>query len=70
MEWLARRPVEERAFIGYQAASALLARVRVAGVPECQAIQEAVSKTKADRARLSIVESSLDELIDQILEVK
>lgn len=67
MEWLARRLVEERAFIGYQAASALLARVRLAGVPESQAIKAAVARAKADRAALGINESSLDQLIDQIL---
>lgn len=67
MEWLARRPVEERAFIGYQAASALLARVRVAGIPECKSIQDAVAKTKADRLAQGIAEASLDKLLDQIL---
>ncbi|WP_208942715.1 hypothetical protein [Paracidovorax avenae] len=67
MHWLARRIVEERAFIGYQAASALLARVRVAGVPECKAIQQAVQAAKNDRDRLGLSEASLDELIGQIL---
>lgn len=67
MEWLARRLVEERAFIGYQAASALLARVRVAGLPECKALQAAVQTAKADRVRLGIAEPSLDRLIDQIV---
>lgn len=67
MEWLARRLVEERAFIGYQAASALLARIRVAGVPESKAIQAAVAKAKEERAQLGIAEGSLDQLIDQIL---
>lgn len=68
MEWLARRLVEERAFIGYQAASALLARVRVAGVMECKMIQAATARAKADRAREGIIETSLDKLIDRILE--
>lgn len=67
MEWLARRLVEERAFIGYQAASALLARMRLAGITECQAIQKAVAKAKDDRAALGAKETSLDSLIDQIL---
>ena len=67
MEWLARRLVEERAFIGYQAASALLARMRLAGTTECQAIQKAVAKAKEDRAAVGAEESSLDSLIDQIL---
>ncbi|MEP6502073.1 MAG: hypothetical protein ABJD97_01990 [Betaproteobacteria bacterium] len=68
--WLVRRLVEERAFIGYQAASALLARVRVAGVPECKAIQAAVASAKEERAREGISEALLDQLIDQILEAK
>lgn len=67
MEWLARRLVEERAFIGYQAASALLARMRLAGVSECQAIQKAVAKAKEDRTAVGAEEGSLDSLIDQIL---
>ncbi len=67
MEWLARRLVEERAFIGYQAASALLARMKLAGVIECKAIAAAVEQAKQDRARSNIVESSLDRLIDEIL---
>lgn len=70
MEWLARRLVEERAFIGYQAASALQIRTRVAGIQECQTIQTAVQTAKADRARLGIVEDSLDRLIDTILTVQ
>ena len=70
MQWLARRLVEERAFIGFQAASALLARVRVAGVPECKEIHDAVAVAKQDRSRLGIEESSLDRLIDQILDAR
>lgn len=68
MDWLARRLVEERSFIGFQAASALLARMRVAGPPECKAICDAVRNAKNERARLNSVEPSLDKLIDQILE--
>jgi hypothetical protein len=68
MDWLARRLVEERTFIGYQAASALLMRARVAGTPECKAIQAAVASAKAERTRLNLVEVSLDKLIDKILE--
>lgn len=67
MEWLARRLVEERSFIGYQAASALLARMRVAGLPECKAIFDAVQSAKDERQRIGSVEPSLDKLIDQIL---
>ncbi|WP_047243860.1 hypothetical protein [Chromobacterium subtsugae] len=67
MEWLARRLVEERAFIGYQAASALLARMRVAGLPECKAIVDVVQSAKDERQRIGSVEPSLDKLIDQIL---
>ncbi|WP_457424161.1 hypothetical protein [Roseateles sp. P5_E7] len=67
LAWLARRLVEERAFIGYQAASALLTRVRVAGQPECKAIQAAVSAAQADRQQAEISEPSLDHLIDQIV---
>lgn len=42
IEWLADRLHEETAFIGDQAASALLARVRVVGGPEKQRIKSAV----------------------------
>jgi len=70
MEWLARRLVEERAFIGYQAASALLARVKLAGVPECKELQSAVQKAKEERLSKNIMEGSLDKLIDQILEAR
>ncbi|MEZ5640252.1 MAG: hypothetical protein R3E92_24260 [Burkholderiaceae bacterium] len=70
MEWLARRLTEERAFIGYQAASALLARVRVAGPPECKALQDAVRKAKLARQSSGIAEASLDQLIEQILAVQ
>ncbi|WP_396269437.1 hypothetical protein [Ideonella sp.] len=67
MEWLARRLVEERAFIGYQAASALLARVRVAGPPECTALKAAVRRAQEERVSSGNVEASLDKLIEQIL---
>lgn len=67
MEWLARRLVEDRAFIGYQAASALLARMRLAGITECQSIRKAVAKAKEDRAAVGAKEDSLDSLIDQII---
>lgn len=70
MEWLALRLVEERAFIGYQAASALFARVRVAGVAECRALQAAVLAAKIKRKENGSVEDSLDRLIDRILESK
>lgn len=67
MNWLVRRLVEERAFIGYQAASALLARTRVAGRPECTAIRQAVQAAKDERQQIGSSEPSLDMLIDQIL---
>ena len=67
MIWLARRLVEERAFIGYQAASALLARVRLAGIQESKEIQAAVMRAKDERVQQNIAESSLDKLIDRIL---
>lgn len=67
MEWLARRLVEERSFIGYQAASALLARVRVAGRPEGVALQAAVRRAQEERTASGNVELSLDRLIEQIL---
>jgi hypothetical protein len=70
MAWLARRLVEERAFIGYQAASALLARVRLAGMPECKEIQAAVRRAKEERAQHNVAEASLDKLIDRILDVR
>lgn len=68
MEWLARRLVEERAFIGYQAASALLARMRVAGIPECKSIHDAVTMAKNNRSSQGLRETSLDNLIDRILQ--
>ncbi|MES2322215.1 MAG: hypothetical protein V4633_08145, partial [Pseudomonadota bacterium] len=67
MLWLSRRLVEESAFIGYQAASALLARMRVAGTPEYNSIQDAVERAKEERTQLGIVDTSLDKLIDKIL---
>ena len=67
MEWLARRLVEERAFIAHQAASALLARMRVAGVPERQAIHTAVAKAQEDRVAHGISVAAIDQLIEQIL---
>jgi hypothetical protein len=66
-EWLARRLVEERAFIAHQAASALLARLRVAGVPERQAIHTAVAKAQEERAAHGISVAAIDQLIEQIL---
>lgn len=70
MPWLARRLVDERAFIGYQAASALLNRVRTAGIVECKQIQQAVEEAKTERRSHSISEPSLDNLIDMILNSK
>lgn len=42
IEWLAERLSEEPAFVGYQAASALLARLRIVGPPEAKRIKAAV----------------------------
>lgn len=65
IEWLADRLHEETAFIGYQAASALLARVRVAGPPERARIKAAV---EAAIQKGIVPEKERDELVARILE--
>ncbi|WP_077038310.1 hypothetical protein [Pelomonas sp. KK5] len=64
IDWLAARLNEERAFIGYQAASVLLARVRVVGPAEGQRIHAAVAAAKA---RITQPEGARDALIENIL---
>ena len=70
MQWLADRLVEERAFIGYQAASALYARVRLAGVAECKKIQDAAKAAQEARKNTGIQEDTLDKLIDDIINAR
>lgn len=68
IEWLANRIVEEPAFCGYQAASALLARMPLVGGPEFQRIKNAVQEAKDRRASLGLEgESERDKLIERIL---
>ena len=64
IEWLAGRLHEESAFIGYQAASALLARVRLAGPPEKLAIKTAVDAAISKGIR---PEAERDKLVEEIL---
>jgi hypothetical protein len=70
IEWLARRLAEERSFIGYQAASALLARSRSAGPQEVKRIKDAVQTAKQERIQLGLAEAQLDLMIDRILQAK
>ena len=68
IEWLANRLVEEPAFTGYQAASALLARMPSVGEPERQRIRAAVQAAKNKREELGLKpEGQRDKLIDRIL---
>lgn len=68
IEWLANRLVEEPAFTGYQAASALLARIPTVGEPEKQRIRAAVQAAKDKRAELGLKpEGQRDKLVDRIL---
>lgn len=64
IEWLAGRLVEEPAFVGYQAASALLARARIVGGPERERIKTAV---RAAKDRGIEPERERDKLVEQIL---
>lgn len=64
IDWLAARLPEEAAFIGYQAASALLARARVASRQEQRRIGAAV---RAAIARTMRPEASRDQLVAEIL---
>ena len=65
IEWLADRLHEESAFIGYQAASALLSRVRVAGPPEKLRIKTAVEAAEQKGIR---PEKERDEIVRKIKE--
>lgn len=68
IEWLANRLVEEPAFGGYQAASALLARVRIVGGRERQRIKTAAQAAMNKRAELRLKpEVERDKLVEQIL---
>jgi len=65
IEWLADRLHVESAFIGYQATSGLLARVRVSGPPEKLRIKTAIEATQAKGIQ---PESERDQLVTKILE--
>lgn len=70
IDWLANRLVEEPAFAGYQAASALLARIRIVGGPEKLQIKTAVQTAMKKRDDLGLEpESERDKLAAQILAV-
>jgi hypothetical protein len=65
IDWLADRLHEESAFVGYQAASALLARVRVAGPPERLRIKAAVEAAQKKGIQ---PESERDQLVAKIVD--
>jgi hypothetical protein len=67
IEWLAKRLVTEPAFCGYQAASALLNRIRIVGGPERQRIRAAVKAAKEERAQLNLPSDYLDDLVEKII---
>lgn len=68
IDWLANRLVDEPAFTGYQAASALLARMPTVGEPEKQRIRSAVQAAKNKREELGLKpEGQRDKLVDRIL---
>lgn len=68
IEWLANRLVEEPAFTGYQAASALLARMPTVGEPEKQRIKAAVLSAMKKRDELGLEpEEQRDKLVERIL---
>lgn len=68
IEWLADRLVDEPAFVGYQAASALLARMRVVGEPERKRIKKAVQAAMQKRQGLGLeAEEQRDKLVEEIL---
>jgi hypothetical protein len=70
IDWLANRLIEEPAFVGYQAASALLARVCIIGGPERQRIKAAVQAAATKRIDLKLEpEVERDKLVEQILAV-
>ena len=64
IEWLSDRLVEEVAFIGYQAASALLARVRIVGGTERLQIKNAVESAIRKGIKPEV---ERDRLVDEIL---
>ncbi|MEO6320429.1 MAG: hypothetical protein ABIR56_07155 [Polaromonas sp.] len=68
IEWLANRLVEEPAFTGYQAASALLARMPSVGQLERQRIKAAVQAAMKKRVELGLEpEEERDKLVERIL---
>jgi len=64
IEWLSDRLVEEVAFIGYQAASAMLARVRIVGGTERLQIKNAVESAIRKGIKPEV---ERDRLVDEIL---
>ena len=64
IDWLAQRLPQESAFIGFQAASALLARMRVADEAERQRI---VTSVTAARGSMTTVDGPRDKLVERIV---
>lgn len=64
IDWLAERLCQEPAFVGYQAASALLSRQAIAGAAERTLICRAVTAAKP---RIPYGEEQRDKLIDRLL---
>jgi hypothetical protein len=68
IEWLANRLYEEPAFTGYQAASALVARMPIVGEPERQRIKTAVAAAMKKRSDLGLeLPEGWDKLLAQIM---
>jgi hypothetical protein len=68
IEWLAHRLYEDRAFIGYQAVSALYARYNNVGAEEVRMIREAVRKAKDKMRDYQVpADPPRDALIEKIL---
>jgi hypothetical protein len=66
-EWLAKRLVDDPPFIGYQAAKALLAGVRLVGGGQKSRLQDAVRDAKETLQRQNLKDANRDALIEQIL---
>jgi hypothetical protein len=66
-EWLAKRLVDDPPFIGYQAAKALLAGVRLVGGSQKSRLQEVVLDAKQTLQSKNMKDANRDELIEQIL---
>jgi hypothetical protein len=66
-EWLAKRLVDDPPFIGYQAAKALLAGVRLLGGSQKTRLQDAVRDAQDKLQKQNMKDANRDELIAQIL---